>query len=301
MKITLDALIVLDAIDRKGSFAGAAEELFRVPSAITYTVQKLEQDLDVALFDRSGHRARLTAAGQKLLEDGRHLLRSASELECGVKRIATGWESQLSITVGDILPIPTVFPLVEQFYREEHGTVVRLRREVLSGVWESLISHRADIAIGASTEVRPEGFSTKLLGTVQFTFVVSPQHPLAASGSVLTEKELQRHRVVTVADTARDLSPVTTSVLSGQEVLSVPDMNCKIEAQKKGLGIGYVPRYMIRGEIERGELIEKPVVTPVSKPQIYLAWRNRDMAKAMEWFLDRLSDPKLYAGIIDPE
>ena len=45
MRLTLDALIVLDAIDRKGSFAAAAEELHRVPSAITYTVQKLEQGL----------------------------------------------------------------------------------------------------------------------------------------------------------------------------------------------------------------------------------------------------------------
>jgi hypothetical protein len=56
-KLSLDALLVLDAIARKGSFAAAAEELHRVPSAITYTVQKLEQDLDVQLFDRSGHRA----------------------------------------------------------------------------------------------------------------------------------------------------------------------------------------------------------------------------------------------------
>ena len=68
MRLTLDALIVLDAIDRKGSFAAAAEELHRVPSAITYTIQKLEQGLDVVLFDRSGHRAHLTPAGRKLLE-----------------------------------------------------------------------------------------------------------------------------------------------------------------------------------------------------------------------------------------
>ncbi|MDI1230208.1 MAG: LysR family transcriptional regulator [Methylobacter sp.] len=48
--ITLDALEVLDAIARKGSFAAAANELYRVPSVISYTVQKLEQDLDVVLF-----------------------------------------------------------------------------------------------------------------------------------------------------------------------------------------------------------------------------------------------------------
>ena len=72
--ITIDALRVLDAIDRRGSFAGAASELFRVPSAISYTVQKLEEDLDVAIFDRTGHRAALTSAGRYLLREGRALL-----------------------------------------------------------------------------------------------------------------------------------------------------------------------------------------------------------------------------------
>ncbi len=65
--ITLDALEVLDAIDRKGSFAAAANELFRVPSAISYTVQKLEQDLDVVLFRKEGRKAVLTEAGKVLL------------------------------------------------------------------------------------------------------------------------------------------------------------------------------------------------------------------------------------------
>ena len=45
--ITLDALRALDAIDRKGSFASAAESLFKVPSALTYTIKKLEEDLSV--------------------------------------------------------------------------------------------------------------------------------------------------------------------------------------------------------------------------------------------------------------
>jgi DNA-binding transcriptional LysR family regulator len=52
--LTLEALQLVDAIARRGSFAGAAAELGRVPSAITYAVRKLEDDLDVLLFDRRG-------------------------------------------------------------------------------------------------------------------------------------------------------------------------------------------------------------------------------------------------------
>ncbi|HEX6413615.1 MAG TPA: LysR family transcriptional regulator, partial [Burkholderiales bacterium] len=45
LKLSLEGLQILDAISRRGSFAAAAEELFRVPSTITYAVQKLEEDL----------------------------------------------------------------------------------------------------------------------------------------------------------------------------------------------------------------------------------------------------------------
>jgi DNA-binding transcriptional LysR family regulator len=63
MRISLEGLQIMDAIHRRGSFAGAAEELFRVPSTITYAVQKLEEDLGFSLFRRNGHRPRLTPAG----------------------------------------------------------------------------------------------------------------------------------------------------------------------------------------------------------------------------------------------
>jgi hypothetical protein len=78
MLLTLEALTILDAIERKGSFARAAEELARAPSSLTYAVQQMEADLDVLLFDRSGHRARFTPAGRVLLEEGRSLLAAAN-------------------------------------------------------------------------------------------------------------------------------------------------------------------------------------------------------------------------------
>ena len=75
--LTLEAIRVLDAIDRRGSFAAAADELGKVPSALSYTVQKLEDELDAMLFDRSGHRTKFTPAGRMLLERGRVLLEAA--------------------------------------------------------------------------------------------------------------------------------------------------------------------------------------------------------------------------------
>ena len=91
MRVTLDALKVLYAIERGGSFAAGAALRCRVPSAVSYTMQKLEQDRGICVFARSGHRAKLTDEGALLLKGGRHLLRSARALERKAQRVGRGW------------------------------------------------------------------------------------------------------------------------------------------------------------------------------------------------------------------
>lgn len=56
MRLNLEVLLILDALDKHGSFASAAESLFKTPAALSYMIQKLENDLNITLLDRSGHR-----------------------------------------------------------------------------------------------------------------------------------------------------------------------------------------------------------------------------------------------------
>ncbi|MBX9330993.1 LysR family transcriptional regulator, partial [Serratia marcescens] len=94
MRLNLEALLILDALDRHGSFAAAAAALFKTPSALSYMVQKLENDLDITLLDRSGHRAKFTDTGKLMLEKGRVLLRAAQDLEQQARYVENGWESE---------------------------------------------------------------------------------------------------------------------------------------------------------------------------------------------------------------
>ena len=101
--ITLEALQVMDAIDRKGSFAAAAATVYKVPSAVTYTVNKLEEQLGVVLFRKEGRRSVLTPAGRVLLDQGRELLEAADRLAELTRQVEKGWESKLTIAVDTVI------------------------------------------------------------------------------------------------------------------------------------------------------------------------------------------------------
>jgi DNA-binding transcriptional LysR family regulator len=298
MRLTLDALTVLDAIDRKGSFAAAAEELHRVPSAMTYAVQKLEEDLDVLLFDRSGHRAQLTEAGKQLLSEGRHLLHAAAELEARVKRVATGYEVELRIAVDDVIPMERLYPLFGEFYVQDCGTRLRLLTEVYGGAWDALVTGRADLAIGAPGEGPSGGFSTRPLVSIEWLFAVAPAHPLAKVPEPIPPEEILRYRSVAAADSSRNLPPRTSGLLTGQDVLTVPDMRHKIAFQCAGLGVGYVPAHMVRAELETGRLVAKQVLETKPGMTLLTVWRTADKGKALRWFLRKLEDGKFRESLV---
>ncbi|MGN6390381.1 MAG: LysR family transcriptional regulator [Burkholderiaceae bacterium] len=296
MHLSLEALQILDTIDRKGSFAAAATALDRVPSALTYTIRRLEDSLDVLLFDRRGHRAKLTPAGRELLDEGRHLLRAAQELEHRVKRAATGVEVELRIVVDGVIPFAHLLPLIAAFDAERTGTRLRLATEVLSGVWEALLAGRADLVIGGASD-GPEllrvsgGYRMRRLGEVEWVFAVAPGHPLARAPEPLTAAAIAQHRAIAVGDTGRALPQPTYGLLSGQDTLTVPSLEAKLQAQLAGLGCGHLPRFLARPHLASGALVEKR--TEEAKPggAIHAAWRSGGHGKSLRWFLDRLAEP----------
>ena len=142
--LSFEALQVLDAIDKQGSFSAAANALDRAPSSLSYQVQKLEQHLDVVIFDRSGHKAVFTDAGKLLLNRGRDILLSADELVAETKSLANGWESEITIAYEGLINARALFPLIDKLGQESTARI-RLNEEILAGGWESLmylISHQ---------------------------------------------------------------------------------------------------------------------------------------------------------------
>lgn len=302
--LTPEALALIDTIATAGSFAAAARALDKVPSALTYSVRQLEDALDVLLFDRSTRQARLTAAGEELLVEGRRLLAEMESVAHRVRRVAAGWEPQLALAVDGVISSTTMFELCEAFYAlapdglwAPSSTRLRLRTEILSGTWEALVTGQVDLAIGVAHVPLspPVDIRIEALGSLPFVFAVAPHHPLANSPEPLSDAELQAHRAVAVADSAQRLSPLTVNLLAGQDVLTVSSVHAKMEAQLRGLGCGFLPEPLARPHIDAGRLLVKRVKRPVSGVTLAYAWRQAgDVAppgRALQWWLSQLAQP----------
>jgi DNA-binding transcriptional LysR family regulator len=318
--LTPEALAMMDTIARTGSFAAAARELGKVPSALTYSVRQLEEALDVLLFDRSSRQAQLTAAGAELLHEGRRLLQEIDAVANRVKRVAGGWEAELSIGVDDVLSSQTLFELVEAFCGicdssdgrgvpdggGERGpaTRLRLRSDVLAGTWEALVSGQVDLALGvAGHYANPGSVELRPLGELQFVFCVAPHHPLAKSAEPIDHDVLVHHRAIAVADTAQRMTPLTVNLLPGQDVLTVPTMRSKLEALLRGLGCGYVPEPLARPHLETGRMVQRQTASAQRSVELFYAWRAErgaaGLGRALQWWLGQLESPTTRRALLE--
>lgn len=290
--LTPDALAMVQTIAHTGSFAAAARASNMVPSALTYRVRQMEDALDVLLFDRSSRQARLTEAGAELLREGARLLADVDAIANRVKRVATGWEPQLTIAVDSIINHATVMELCKDFLALNPPTRLKLRDETLSGTLEALTSGQADLALGVVMDAgTAAGLQREPLGTVRFAFVVAPHHPLARAPEPLSDEVIRRHRAVAVADSTQRGDGISFGLLAGQDVLTVSSMPAKLDAQIRGLGAGFLATCLAQSFIDTGRLVVKRVERAEQQLQVSYAWRKSgksEQGRALQWWLAQL-------------
>ena len=300
--LTPDALAMLQSIESAGSFAAAARAMGMVPSALTYRVRQIEDALDVLLYDRSSRQAKLTPAGAELLREGARLLAEIDAVANRVKRVATGWESQLTIAVDTVISKTTVMELVESFFAMAPPTRIRLREETLSGTFGALQTGLADLALGVSADsANSADIHGKAIGTIEFVYAVAPHHPLAGVAEPLSDETLQKFRAVAVADSVQRGTGLTFGLLTGQDVFTVPTMQAKLEAQLRGLGGGNLPLCMAQPYIDSGRLVSKVTERGQRLVAIHYAWRGAQAStrgRALQWWLDQLESPTTRAALL---
>jgi DNA-binding transcriptional LysR family regulator len=297
--LSTDELALLEAIRESGSLSRAAARLGKAPSTVSHAARQLEDRFDALLFDRRRYRLQLTPAGQLLAQEAARLMQDVSRLTQRVKQVAGGWEDRLWIVTDEVLEFETLVPVVKNFDSLQSGVSLRITHEVLTGTWDALRDGRADLVIGATNEppVIP-GLRWFELGVMEWVFAVAPRHPLAEAKGPLERADVIPHRAVVVADTSRRVDARGYGVQGGQASLAVPSMRAKIEAQRQGLGVGWLPRERVAGLLKRGELIEKEMTDPREPNQLFVAWRSDHQGRALDWWLEQLKSKRLAARLV---
>lgn len=291
-RISLDQLRVLVTTVSEGSFSAAARKLGRVQSAVTYTIQQLELQLGVELFDRSGYRPTLTPAGETLIEDARAVLTRVDSLLAKAGAISTGLESSISITADVMVPFDMLAAVLQDFNDEFPSVKVHLQIEALGAVAMHVYEGTADLAILCSLPVPPSDLTIVAIGGISLVPVAANSHPLAGIEGRIDAAALRDHRQIVLTDRSklsqgRDLnvySPLTWRVA---------DLGAKHALIRQGLGFGNMPTHLVQDDLANGALKALDLAAhPVGGDRLpmYLAHRpNQPLGRAAQWMRERLS------------
>lgn len=295
--ITIEVLETLDAIDRRGSFAKASEELNKATSAVSYAVQKLEEQLDISLFQRQGRRSVLTPAGQLVLHEGRKILSATSRLANSAKEVATGWEPKIRIAMESTLNSSVLFEVLAEFLEQHENVEIDLIESVLNGGWEALDQDRVELIVGVPGPVPSQkGFRTQIIGESDLVPVIATSHKYAAfaKDAAALDNILPKIRRVITHDTARFEIPRSAGL--SRDRLNVPglsfyvqNMDQKVEAILAGIGIGHLPRKRIEQDLKSGKLIELNINdTEALNHENYIAWKITNKGKGLQALTQQL-------------
>lgn len=275
-RVSLDQWRAFIAVVESGGFVQAAEQVHKTQSSVSYAVRKIEQMLDVSLFEKQGRKAVLTPAGEALYRRSKNLLERAGSLERGAAQLGEGWDPELRLAVEIVYPTWALLSSMQRFSEERPQTRIQLYETVLGGTDEALHKRAVDLAI---TPHVPQGFIGDPLLRLRFIAAAQPGHPLHRLGRLLTLDDLREHRHLVIRDSAVQHTRESGGWLGAEQRWTVSHKATQIAAACRGLGFAWFPEDSIRRELEDGSLKPLPMREGAERfGEAYLIFADPDFA-----------------------
>jgi DNA-binding transcriptional LysR family regulator len=260
-RTSIEQWAVLAAVIDHGGFAQAAAALNRSQSAVSYTVARLQESLDVAVLVIEGRKAVLTEPGRALLKRARALIADLDKLERLARSLKQGWESELKLVVDAAFPRERLLSIVAELQRLCPNTQMQLSDAVLSGAEEAIANGSADVVV--STRV-PAGHLGDWLLEVTFVAVARSDHPLLGIDRPLVPDDLTRHVQAVVRDSGIQ-HPRDEGWLGSELRCTVSSLEASLAIVEAGLAYAWLPEHLIRGALERGSIRRLPLAAGATR------------------------------------
>jgi DNA-binding transcriptional LysR family regulator len=288
--LTLDQLRVLVSIADLGSFSATGRQLHRVQSAISQAVAALEESQGVLLFDRSGHRPRLTDVGRVLVDQARRVLATVAKFEAMAASTRADLEPELALAIDPLVPTAPLIDSLRALNVTFPDLIVTFSTEGLGGSLRRLRSGKAALAICVLLPIVPEDIAAFPLMQVRLQAVVSPDHPLAALGRPAQADDLAPHVQLVLSDPVDPGGP--DYGLAGERRWRFVDLGRRLDFLLAGFGWCRMPIHLVERALADGRLVPIDITddsTPADGLPIHAAHRrDRPPGRAGRWLLDDL-------------
>ncbi len=272
--MTLQQLRYIMAIDQYGHFGKAAEACGLTQSTLSLMVKKLEEELDVRIFDRDAHPVTPTEIGRKVIDGAKVVLYNVeqiAEMTRSEKDILTGpLRIALISTVAPVL-IPGLFKHIGDNY----PSISLQTEEMLSETIKDKL-RKAEVDMGImSGPVKDADLLEIPLYHERFLAYVSSNNPAYAQESIRMEDILDQP-VWIIRDGLRQLDPseLKTGEITYDRFFEGGRVGILIQVVNNNGGITIIPETHINLLTEPMRACLKPIVNPEPKRTICLAFRK---------------------------
>lgn len=254
MRLSMEALYVFTLAAENLSFSATSRQLNKAQSAISTSIANLEIDVGVSLFDRSGGRLQLTAAGQVLLIQAKEMIQRNDQLLISAEELSLGYESQLTIAIDHIIPLQLLIPALDKLVHKFPNLDLRLHQTSGGETEQLLADHQIDLALGPFQKPQNTLFNVFRLFDVKMVCVIHPEHPIATVKHAINSKILNTHRQLVLTDYT-DLSGKKDQAILSKRLWRARDVNYLIEMAKAGLGWAIVGHEQVKSSLDNGDLV----------------------------------------------
>jgi DNA-binding transcriptional LysR family regulator len=289
-RLTLDQLRALIAVSETGSFSAAARKLGRVQSAISQSVQSLEDTLGVELFDRDAKTPKLNERGRVLLQDAYGIVHGAGALRARAQSIAGDVEPELTLAVDSMFPNVVLIETLRAFGKEFPNVSVTLFTEGVGAAEQRIRDGVARLGIysplstAASNDLEWEPMTS-----IELIPVVATSHPLAKETPPIERHTLEKNVQLVLTDRTPMSQNLRGGILS-LRIWRFADLGTRLEFLLAGFGWCNMPRHLVAEHIRAGRLKELVLKerSNLALPMHVVYDRGRPPGKAGRWFIEDL-------------
>ena len=207
--MTLQQLRYIIAIDQYRHFGKAAEACNLTQSTLSLMVKKLEEELDVRLFDREAHPVEPTEMGRKVIDRAKVVLYNAEQITEMTRSEKEALSGPLKIALITTVS-PVLVPGLFKYFGQHYPSISLQTEELLSSTMKDrLRKAEVDMGILAGPLNDPDFLEIPLYHE-RFLAYVSPDNPAYALESIKTES-LFRQPIWIIRDGLRQLFPGDSS------------------------------------------------------------------------------------------